>query len=199
MYRATRSDMNSPNPTLTCSSQDEWEDWLQTNGESSAGIWLRLAKKSSGAVTLTYAQALDSALCFGWIDGQKQAESEQFWLQRFSPRRAKSIWSRINTEKAQLLAQSGRMRPAGLREMARAQEDGRWEKAYASASKATVPADFQEALEANKKAKAFFETLNSQNRYAILFRIQNVKKAETRARKIAQFVDMLSKGEKLYP
>ena len=199
MCRATRSDMNSPNPTLTCSSQDEWEDWLQTNGESSAGIWLRLAKKSSGAVTLTYAQALDSALCFGWIDGQKQAESEQFWLQRFSPRRAKSIWSRINTEKAQLLAQSGRMRPAGLREMARAQEDGRWEKAYASASKATVPADFQVALEANKKAKAFFETLNSQNRYAILFRIQNVKKAETRARKIAQFVDMLSKGEKLYP
>ncbi len=199
MCHATKSDMNSPNPTLTCSSQDEWEDWLQANGESSAGIWLRLAKKSSSAVTLTYAQALDSALCFGWIDGQKQAESEQFWLQRFSPRRAKSIWSRINTEKALLLAQSGRMRPAGLREMARAQEDGRWEKAYASASQATVPADFQVALEANKKAKAFFETLNSQNRYAIVFRIQNVKKAETRARKIAQFVDMLSKGEKLYP
>ena len=191
--------MKASNPTVTCASQEEWEIWLQTNGESSSGVWLRLAKKSLVQAPLTYAQALDSALCFGWIDGQKQAESDQFWLQRFSPRSAKSIWSKINTEKAQMLEQAGRMRATGLREMVRAKEDGRWERAYASASKSTVPADLQMALDANKKAKAFFETLNSQNRYAVLFRIQNVKKAETRAKKIAQFVEMLSNGEKLHP
>jgi uncharacterized protein YdeI (YjbR/CyaY-like superfamily) len=173
--------------------------WLQAHCESSSGIWLRLAKKSSGQSTLTYAQAVESALCFGWIDGQKQSESDQFWLQRFSPRTAKSIWSKINTEKAQALVEAGRMRPAGLREIQRAQQDGRWERAYASASNATVPADLQVALDANRKAKVFFETLNSQNRYAILFRIQNVKKAETRARKIAQFVEMLANGKRLYP
>lgn len=191
--------MPPQNPTLTCTSQDEWEAWLQAHAESSTGIWLRLAKKSSGQVTLTYAEALDSALCFGWIDGQKKAESEEFWLQRFTPRTAKSIWSKINTEKAQALIQAGRMRPSGLREIELAQQDGRWERAYASPSNAKVPADFQSALDANSKAKAFFDTLNKQNRYAILFRIQNVKKAETRARKIAQFVEMLANGEKLHP
>lgn len=154
---------------------------------------------SAEQATLTYAQALESALCFGWIDGQKQAESDQFWLQRFSPRTAKSTWSKINTEKAQALVNAGRMRPTGLREIQLAQQDGRWEKAYASSSNATVPADLQTALDANKKAKAFFENLNRQNRYAILFRIHNVKKAQTRAKKIAQFVEMLANGEKLYP
>lgn len=186
-------------PTLTCASQDEWETWLQTHYETSAGIWLRLAKKTSGQVTLTYAEALDSALCFGWIDGQKKAESNEFWLQRFSPRTAKSLWSKINTEKAQALMQAGRMRPSGLREIERAQQDGRWERAYTSAGNATVPADLQKALDANTKAKEFFDTLNRQNRYAILFRIQNVKKAETRAKKIAQFVEMLANGQKLHP
>lgn len=187
------------NPTLTCASQDEWETWLQTYGESSTGIWLRFAKKSSAQVTLTYALALDSALCFGWIDSQKKTESDAFWLQRFSPRSATSIWSKINTEKVQALIQAGRMRPAGLRQVELAQQDGRWERAYTSASNSTVPADLQAALDANKQAQAFFGTLNSQNRYAILFRIQNVKKAETRAKKIAQFVEMLAKGEKLHP
>lgn len=191
--------MPPQNPALTCASQDEWETWLQTHCEHSTGIWLRLAKKASGQVALTYAQALDSALCFGWIDGQKKAESDGFWLQRFSPRTAKSIWSKINTEKAQALMQAGRMRPSGLREIERAQQDGRWERAYTSPSNSTVPADLQMALDANVKARAFFDTLNKQNRYAILFRIQNVKKAETRARKIAQFVEMLAKGEKLHP
>lgn len=186
-------------PTLTCASQDEWETWLQTHCETSAGIWLRLAKKTSGQVTLTYAEALDSALCFGWIDGQKKAESNEFWLQRFSPRTAKSLWSKINTEKAQALMQAGRMRPSGLREIERAQQDGRWERAYTSAGNATVPADLQKALDANEKAKEFFDTLNRQNRYAILFRIQNVKKAETRAKKIAQFIEMLANGQKLHP
>ena len=186
-------------PTLTYASQDEWETWLETNAESSTGIWLRLAKKAAGRVVLTYAQALDSALCFGWIDGQKKAESDEFWLQRFSPRTAKSIWSRINTEKAQALMQAGRMRPSGLREVERAHQDGRWERAYTSASNTAVPDDLQTALDANTEAKAFFGTLNGRNRYSILFRIQNVKKAETRAKKIAQFVEMLARGEKLYP
>jgi len=191
--------MNPRDQTLTCATQAEWEAWLETHGESSAGIWLRLAKKSSGQVTVTYPQALDSALCFGWIDGQKKAESDEFWLQRFSPRTARSIWSKINTEKALALVREGRMRPSGLRQIQLAQEDGRWERAYASPSNATVPEDLRMALDANQKAKAFFETLDSRNRYAILFRIQNVKKAETRTRKIVQFVEMLSNGETLYP
>lgn len=191
--------MHLQNPALTCATQEEWEAWLQAHGESSAGIWLRLAKRSSTPVPLTYAQAVDSALCFGWIDGQKKAESDEFWLQRFSPRTARSIWSKINTEKAQALMQAGRMRPPGLREIELARQDGRWERAYASASRASVPADLRMALDANKKALAFFDKLDGQNRYAILFRIQNVKKAETRARKIARFVDMLANGEKLHP
>ena len=135
--------MHPQNPTLTCASQDEWETWLQTHCESSNGIWLRLAKKSSGRVTLTYTHALDSALCFGWIDGQKKAESEEFWLQRFSPRTAKSIWSKINTEKAQALMQAGRMRPPGLREIEHAQQDGRWERAYTSATPVCLAGGFR--------------------------------------------------------
>lgn len=191
--------MKTSPPTLTCHSQEEWEAWLEINCENNSGVWLRLAKKPAGHIPLTYPQALDSALCFGWIDGQKQAESDQFWLQRFSPRTGKSIWSKINTEKAQMLEQAGRMRPAGLREIERAKEDGRWANAYASASNSVVPADLQLALDANRKAKAFFDALDRRNRYAILFRIQNVKKAETRARKIALYVEMLAKGEKLHP
>lgn len=192
--------MTTANPVLTCASPEDWEAWLQAHGHSSAGVWLRLAKKSSGQTTLTYAQALDSALCFGWIDGQKKkGESDGFWLQRFSPRTARSIWSKINTEKAEALVKAGRMRPAGLREIEAARQDGRWAKAYASASNATVPDDLQAALDAEPQAKAFFEALDRQNRYAILFRIHNVKKAETRAKKIAQFVAMLGRGEKLHP
>ena len=183
---------------LTCETQEKWEAWLECNGGTSPGVWLRLARKGSGQATVTYAEALESALCHGWIDGQKQAEDEHHWLQRFTPRTARSIWSRINKAKAEALVASGRMRPAGLQEIERARQDGRWDAAYPSASKATVPRDLQEALDANQQAKAFFATLNSQNRYAVLFRIQNVKKPETRARKIAQFVDMLSKGEKLH-
>lgn len=193
------SDKQPQDPALTFDNQQEWETWLRENGEASSGAWLRIAKKASGRIGITYAEALDSALCFGWIDGQKKADTDQSWLQRFSPRTAKSIWSKINTQKAQTLEQAGRMRPAGLRAMALAKQDGRWESAYSSAGQATIPADLQRALDANDKAKTFFATLNSQNRYAILFRIQNVKKTETRARKIAQFVEMLSNGDTLYP
>lgn len=184
---------------LTFANQAEWESWLRLNGCATTGVWLRLAKKSAGHPTVSYAEALESALCHGWIDGQKQAESADFWLQRFTPRTAKSIWSQRNKEKAEALISAGRMHPAGMREIDRARQDGRWDAAYSSARTSTIPDDFQKALDANKKAKAFFATLNSQNRYAILFRIQNVKKAETRTRKIAQFVEMLANGEKLHP
>lgn len=186
-------------PVLTFTSQAEWESWLDRNGSTVPGAWLRLAKKSAEQTTVSYAQALESALCHGWIDGKKQAESEHYWLQRFTPRTAKSIWSRINKAKAETLIAAGRMRPAGLLAIDRAKQDGRWDAAYASASASTIPDDLQQALDANPKAKAFYATLNSQNRYAILFRIQTVKKAETRVKKIAQFIDMLNNGEKLYP
>lgn len=186
-------------PRLTFASQEEWETWLDHNGSSSSGAWLRLAKKSAEQSTVSYPQALESALCYGWIDSQKQAENEHYWLQRFTPRAAKSIWSKINKGKAEALVASGRMRPAGMQEINRAKQDGRWDAAYTSASSSTVPEDLQRALDANPKAKKFFATLNSQNRYAILFRVQNTKKPETRVRKIAQFIEMLSNGETLYP
>ncbi len=185
-------------PALTFSNQAEWESWLELNGSTTAGVWLRLAKKSAPRQTVSYAEALESALCYGWIDGQKQAENEHYWRQRFTPRKARSIWSKINKDKAEALIASGKMRPAGLHEIDLAKQDGRWDAAYSSASASTIPDDFQKALDGNKKAKAFFATLNSQNRYAYLFRIQNVKRAETRARKIVQFVEMLANSEKLH-
>lgn len=183
---------------ITFANQEDWEAWLSSNGEVVAGIWLRISKKSAEQPTLTYAQALEGAICYGWIDGQKQAESEHYWLQRFTPRTTKSIWSKINKAKAEALISAGRMHPTGLREINRAKQDGRWEAAYSSASTSTVPDDLQEALNRNSKAKQFFATLNSKNRYAILFRIQNVKKAETRAKKISQFIEMLNNGEKIH-
>lgn len=192
-----RYDMNDRK--ITFAKQEDWEAWLDSNGETIRGVWLRIAKRSAEQSTVTYAQALESALCHGWIDGQKRTESEHYWLQRFTPRTAKSIWSKINKAKAEALVSAGRMRPTGLREINRAKQDGRWEAAYASASASTVPEDLQRALDSNPEAKKFFATLNSRNRYAILFRIQNVKKAETRARKISQFIDMLNNGEKIYP
>ena len=186
-------------PTLSFANQAEWASWLERNASVTPGVWLRLSKKTASEHTVSYAEALESALCHGWIDGQKQAQSEHYWLQRFTPRAARSIWSQINKAKAEALVSAGRMQAAGMREIDRAKQDGRWERAYAPASQSTVPDDLQKALHANKKAGAFFATLNSQNRYAILFRIQNVKKAETRARKIAQFIAMLANGEKLHP
>ena len=184
---------------LTFATQNEWENWLARNEGTSTGTWLRLAKKSAKQPTLTYAQALESALCYGWIDGQKQAESEEYWLQRFTRRSAKSIWSKLNKDKAEALIAGGRMRPPGMQEIEKAKKDGRWEMAYASAGKSTAPDDLQVALNANHEARKFFATLNSRNRYAILFRIHNAKKPETRARKIKEFVDMLNRGETVHP
>jgi uncharacterized protein YdeI (YjbR/CyaY-like superfamily) len=178
--------------------QREWEKWLDRNHESSDGVWLRLAKKGSKNPTLTYAEALEAALCYGWIDAQKRAESESAWLQRFVRRRPRSIWSKINREKALALIAAGRMKAAGMAEVTRAREDGRWDAAYDSPKTATVPTDFQKALDGSRRAKAFFKTLNAANRYAILWRLQTAKKPETRARHIEKFIQMLEKGETLH-
>lgn len=161
-------------------------------------MWLKFAKKDAGFSTVTYQEAIDVALCHGWIDGQAKRVDDKYWLQKFTPRAPKSIWSKINTEKVERLIASGEMKPAGLKAIEAAKNDGRWDSAYASPKNMTVPDDFQAALDKNRKAKAFFETLNSSNRYAILFRIQTARRAETRARRIQQFIEMLEKNEKIY-
>ncbi len=176
----------------------DWASWLKENHESSPGVWLQLAKKGSGLPSVSYDEAIEIALCFGWIDGQKRAHSGQFWLQNFTRRSGKSVWSKINKNKALALIKAGKMEPAGLREVDRAKSDGRWDLAYDSASTATVPNDLQSALDGNTRAGNFFATLDSRNRYAILFRIQTARKAETRAKKIAQFVQMLARHEKVH-
>src|SRR5215217_8746631 len=165
-------------PTLPFANKKKWADWLAKQHGKSAGVWLKLAKKDSGIKSITYEEALDVALCYGWIDGQKKGFDDKYWLQKFTPRGAKSIWSKINTEKAERLIASGEMKPAGLKAIEAAKQDGRWEAAYASQKNMEVPEDFQAALDKSKKAKEFFATLNSVNRYAILFRIQTAKKAE---------------------
>lgn len=185
--------------TLSCETKAAWATWLAKNHRASEGVWLRLAKKAAGTPSVTYAEAIDVALCYGWIDGQKQADNEHFWLQRFTPRSARSIWSKINRDKATKLMANGQMKAAGLKEIELAKNDGRWDAAYDSARTAEVPIDFQAALDRNAKAKAFFATLNSSNRYAILFRIQTAKKIETRESRIQKFVQMLENHEKLHP
>ena len=179
--------------------QAAWLSWLRKNHATSSGVWLRIAKKSARVRSVSYLQAVDAALCFGWIDGQKKGDDESYWLQRFTPRSEKSIWSKINREKAIRLIARGQMKAAGLREVERAKRDGRWDGAYDSPSGATIPADFQSVLNKTPRAKAFFATLDSRNRYAVLFRIQTAKKAETRAKRIKQFAEMLSKHKKVHP
>jgi len=185
-------------PVKLFQSKEAWAKWLDKNYEKSAGVWLRIAKKGASVKTLTYQEGLEVALCYGWIDGQKRPESEETWLQRFVPRGSRSVWSKINREKAQALIASGEMKAAGLAAIENAKKSGRWASAYDSPSGATVPGDFQAALDANPSAKAFFETLDRANRYAVLWRIQTVKKAETRARKIEQFIAMLERKEKIH-
>ena len=176
-----------------------WEKWLADNHATSSGVRLQIAKKGSDKATVSYAEALDIALCYGWIDGQKGALDDQFWLQKFTPRRPKSVWSKINTKKATDLISQGRMQPAGLKEIEAAKRDGRWAAAYESQSTSQIPDDFKAELDKNPKAKAFFDTLNSVNRYAIYYRIQSAKKAETRRARIEKFIAMLNSHEKLYP
>src|SRR5215475_4869644 len=170
-------------PVRAFASASEWHAWLEDEHARSAGVWLQIAKGSSPATpTVTYAEALESALCFGWIDGQKRGLDDDFWLQRFTPRKPGSKWSRINTVKADALIAAGRMRPAGLVEVERAKADGRWERAYAGQAGASVPDDLRDALAANPAAATFFETISGANRYAIIYRIGAVKRPETRAR-----------------
>jgi uncharacterized protein YdeI (YjbR/CyaY-like superfamily) len=175
-----------------------WESWLAKNQGDANGVWMRLARKNSGTKSITYPEALEIALCYGWIDAQKRGESETAWLQRFMPRAKKSIWSKINTEKALALIATGRMTPAGLNEVVRAKQDGRWEAAYEPARTAKVPADFEAALSKSPRAKEFFKTLSATNRYAILWRLQTAKKAETRTRRMRSFIEMLEKGETIH-
>ena len=193
--RTTSTDL----PVLLFPDTKALSTWLEEHHAASPGLWLRIAKKGAGVESVTYAEALEVALLYGWIDGQKKSFDEESWLQKFTPRGARSIWSKINREKAEALIAKGRMKPAGLAAVEQARQNGRWDAAYDRQGAATVPDDLQAALDENPRAKAFFATLNSVNRYAILFRIQTVKKAETRARKIQQFVKMLEEEKKIHP
>ncbi len=186
-------------PVKLFKSQKDWAAWLDKNHAKSSGVWVKLARKDAQSKSVTYAEAVEVALCYGWIDGQGKGLDETAWLQKFTPRSPRSIWSKINRTRALELIKSGRMQPAGLAAIELAKKNGRWAAAYDSHSTATVPADLQAALDQNAKAKAFFAALDSANRYAILFRLQTAKKAETRARRLEQFVRMLENHEKIHP
>ena len=186
-------------PVISFGSAQAWDAWLAEHHAASAGIWLKIAKKGSGVTTVSYAEALDVALCHGWIDGQKGALDEDYWLQRFTPRKPGSRWSRINREKAERLIAGGRMRPTGMREVEAARADGRWDAAYEGQRTIGVPPDLARALADNDEAREFFATLNSVNRYAILYRIGDAKRPETRARRIARYVTMLAEHKTLHP
>lgn len=185
-------------PVLIFYTPREFESWLKKNHDKSPGIWIRLSKKKSPVQTITYMEAVESALCYGWIDSQKKSCDDNFWLQRFTKRKPSSIWSMINREKSLALIESGRMQKPGLNAIEAAKENGKWEAAYESQKTIAVPDDFALLLSRNRKAKVFFESLDSANRYAILFRISNSKKAGTRIKKIKLFIEMLSKEEKLH-
>ena len=176
----------------------ELEAWLEENHDSSDGVWLKIAKKGTGKRSVTYAEALELALCFGWIDSQKRGFDETYFLQRFTPRRPRGRWSKINREKAEALIAAERMRPAGLAEVEAAKADGRWEAAYEGQRTAEVPADLQRELDASPAAAEFFAGLDSANRYAIVYRLNDAKKPETRERRLRKFVAMLERGEKIH-
>ena len=174
-----------------------WERWLEQHPEST-GVWLKIAKKDSGVASVSYSEALDVALCHGWIDGQKKGYDAQCFLQRFTPRRARSTWSKINVARIESLVAAGRMRPAGLREVEAARADGRWDAAYDGAKSMAVPAGLAKALAKNRKAKAFFDTLDKTNRYAVCWRVQTAVKPETRQARVEKLVAMLARGEKIH-
>lgn len=196
--KSVRSKFKYPEDSLALESESHWADWLKEHHAKSAGIWLILAKKST-RVGLDYQKILETAICYGWIDAIRQSATESTYLQRFTPRARRSIWSKINCGKAIQLIEAGEMQAAGLAEVERAKQDGRWDRAYDRQGDAPIPDDLAAALKKNKQARTFFETLNSRNRYAILFRLQTAQKAETRARRLAAFLEMLEQGRKLYP
>jgi uncharacterized protein YdeI (YjbR/CyaY-like superfamily) len=185
-------------PKLPFASTAEWERWLEDNHAEAGGVWIEMAKKGTGIESVRYPEVLEGALSFGWIDGRREALDERYFLQRYTPRRPRSRWSRINRETAERLIAEGRMRPAGLAEVERARADGRWDAAYEGQRRMTVPDDLQRELDARPEAKAFFAQLSSQNRYAILYRLHEAKRPETRARRLATFVAMLEAGEAIH-
>lgn len=185
-------------PVLECGSAAEWEAWLERNHATASHVWLRFARKGRPATTVSRPEALEAALCYGWIDGQAASQDENYWLQRFTPRTRRSKWSKINREAAEALILAGKMKPAGLAAVEAAKADGRWDAAYAPPSEMEVPPDLADALDRTPAAKSFFETLSAANRYAILYRIQDAKRADTRARRIEKFVGMLERGETIH-
>jgi uncharacterized protein YdeI (YjbR/CyaY-like superfamily) len=185
-------------PVIAFSDLAALERWLDAKPASSPGLWIKLAKAGSGIASVSKSEAIDAALCHGWIDGQLDKYDDSYWLIRFTPRKARSKWSQVNRARAGELLEAGRMHPRGLAQIEAARADGRWDAAYAPASKAEVPPDLQAALDQSPKAAAFFATLTGANRYAILYRIGAVKKAETRARKIASFIAMLERHETVH-
>jgi uncharacterized protein YdeI (YjbR/CyaY-like superfamily) len=186
-------------PVALFRDQDELTSWLDDHHATAAGVWLRIAKKGSALVSVSISEALDAALCYGWIDGQRNSLDTDSYLQKFTPRRKRSVWSKVNRENVARLIRSGAMRPAGIAAIEAAKADGRWERAYDSPRSSTVPADLQTALDESPQAKAFFETLKSNNRYAVLYRVQTAVRPETRARRIREFIAMLERGETRYP
>jgi uncharacterized protein YdeI (YjbR/CyaY-like superfamily) len=190
--------MKKEAPIKAFSSASVWETWLSANHAKSDGLWLQIFKKDSGEKTITYDEALDAALCYGWIDGQKDKYDEKSWLQKFTPRRVKSVWSKRNKEHVARLTKDKRMKSAGLAQVTAAKKDGRWERAYDSPSSMKVPEDFLKELAKNKKAESFFKTLSKANTYAIAWRLQTAKKPETREKRMKMLLEMLTKEEKLY-
>ncbi|MEO6882864.1 MAG: YdeI/OmpD-associated family protein [Bacteroidia bacterium] len=186
-------------PILSFTTIKELNSWLAKHNTSSTGIWIRLFKKNSDDITITYSEALDVALCYGWIDGQKKPYDTKSWLQKFTPRRSKSIWSKRNREHIERLEKSGEMKAAGIKQVEAAKADGRWEQAYDSSSNMVVPADFLKELAKNKKTELFFKTLNKTNIYAIVWRLQTAKKPETRDKRMKAIIMMLTNGEKFHP
>lgn len=185
-------------PVLAFASSEDWEAWLEREHAASDGVWIKFAKKGSGVASVAYPEAVEVALCYGWIDSQMQSLDERFYVQKFTPRRARSKWSRINRDKIEELTKAGRMKPAGLAEVGLAKADGRWEAAYASPSTVELPPDLQRALDASPQAAEFWAGLNKANRYAIVYQLEDAKKPETRERRLAKFMAMLERGEKLY-
>lgn len=185
-------------PVISFASREEWANWLEQNYHDPKGIWLRFFKKGSGITSVNYDEALDEALCYGWIDGQVKKYDEESYIQKFTPRRARSIWSKRNVGHIARLEREGKMKPSGLKEVERAKADGRWDKAYSSPSDMTLPQDFLDELSKDVRASEFFETLNKANRYAIAWRLHTAKKPETRERRMKMILEMLARGEKLH-
>ncbi len=185
-------------PTVLFAGPAELEAWLEENHADSPGLWLKIAKKGTEPPSVTYGEALEVALCFGWIDSQKRGHDESHFLQRFTPRRPRGRWSKINREKAEALIEATAMRPAGLAEVEAAKADGRWEAAYEGQRTAKVPDDLRRELDAHPAAREFFANLDSANRYAVIYRLDDAKKPETRERRLRKFVAMLERGEKIH-